>query len=326
MQRRRLPPLDTSSRLSSTSIQSWNIDHGGEVISRNNHSGLGNPESEDEILTEQSYPETSAKSGSEHVQHDFMYLNKVDQSESYSVCWQNASHYEKEKISLNSNRRCRGNKDEHDSDAILSPQRINGTLNKESAINGGDGGWDHSECCNDDQEFEREEVKQSLHHNESSSNLVCVNQKESPSYEKDIDDKNKDADDVISIRNFASETNMDLACISSQELNMNANSRITELPMEDKDIREHLQSTGQVVARIITWNQHAELPSARDIAENLILHNHFHIIVFCSQECQRSISKSFFIRSKEKWESIARIAVGPDYAALQSHTLQAIHR
>ena len=81
----------------------------------------------------------------------------------------------------------------------------------------------------------------------------------------------------------------------------------------------------EVMVRVLTWNQHAKLPSSHDIAENFIKGNRFHIIVFCSQECQNTIAKSLFVQSKEKWERIISVAIGPDYEIIASSTLQAIH-
>ena len=99
---------------------------------------------------------------------------------------------------------------------------------------------------------------------------------------------------------------------------------------KDKEIHneEHRDSdiATEVMVRVITWNQHAKLPSSHDIAENFIKGNRFHIIVFCSQECQNTIAKSFFVQSKEKWERIISVAIGPDNVIIASSTLQAIHR
>ena len=44
-----------------------------------------------------------------------------------------------------------------------------------------------------------------------------------------------------------------------------------------------------------------------------------------SEECERSIAKSAMNPSKKNWESYLRLALGPNYFAICSHTLQAIH-
>lgn len=48
----------------------------------------------------------------------------------------------------------------------------------------------------------------------------------------------------------------------------------------------------------------------------------FHIVVFGTEECERSIAKSAVNPSKKNWESYLVEAMGSNYVPLRSHTLQ----
>lgn len=110
-------------------------------------------------------------------------------------------------------------------------------------------------------------------------------------------------------------------------LDETAHNSITELPSSDDKILEAVQRTGELMVRIVTWNQQAkDPPPPRTLVDHLIPRRRFHIIAFCTQECENSILKSFFSPSKAKWETAACIAVGPDYDIIRSQTLQASHR
>lgn len=76
---------------------------------------------------------------------------------------------------------------------------------------------------------------------------------------------------------------------------------------------------------IVTWNQHAKMPLSRDIAKHLVQDRPCHLIVFSCQECENTIAKSFFFRSKTRWETTIKVAIGPDYNVLNSRSLQGIH-
>lgn len=77
---------------------------------------------------------------------------------------------------------------------------------------------------------------------------------------------------------------------------------------------------------IVSWNQHAKMPLSRDIAKHLVKDRTCHLIVFSSQECENTIAKSFFFRSKPRWETTVKVAIGPGYNVLNSRSLQGIHR
>jgi len=51
----------------------------------------------------------------------------------------------------------------------------------------------------------------------------------------------------------------------------------------------------------------------------------FHIVAIGTQECENSISKSFFFPGKEKWEKICRGVLGGEYELIRGHALQASH-
>ena len=48
----------------------------------------------------------------------------------------------------------------------------------------------------------------------------------------------------------------------------------------------------------------------------------FHMYVIGTEECERSIAQSAINTNKDKWEQFLKEALGPDYSAIRSHTLQ----
>ena len=50
-----------------------------------------------------------------------------------------------------------------------------------------------------------------------------------------------------------------------------------------------------------------------------------HIYAVATQECERSIEASFLNKSKSKWESVLKRALGPTYVRVKTRTLMAIH-
>jgi len=101
---------------------------------------------------------------------------------------------------------------------------------------------------------------------------------------------------------------------------------ISELPCSDDTILQSVEKTGELMVRIVTWNQQAkDPPPPRTLVDHLVPRRRFHIIALCTQECENTISKSFFTPTKAKWETAISIAVGPDYDVIRSQALQASH-
>ena len=75
----------------------------------------------------------------------------------------------------------------------------------------------------------------------------------------------------------------------------------------------------------ITWNMHGINPTKEDVISLLSPHQNYDIYAIGSEECMRSIAKSFLFSSKSHWESLLKQYLGRDYAFLRSVTLNAIH-
>ena len=75
----------------------------------------------------------------------------------------------------------------------------------------------------------------------------------------------------------------------------------------------------------ITWNMHGLSPSQNEIKSLLEPHKNCDIYAIGSEECLRSIFKSFFYSDKSEWETGLRNYFGPNYALMASETLCAIH-
>jgi hypothetical protein len=82
----------------------------------------------------------------------------------------------------------------------------------------------------------------------------------------------------------------------------------------------------EILLRVITWNLCAAPPPSEDMTmQTLIPKNRFHVVIIGSEECERSIMASALNPSKKVWEAYLISVMGPSYAPLRSHTLQAMH-
>ncbi|TPX44380.1 hypothetical protein SeLEV6574_g04531 [Synchytrium endobioticum] len=75
-----------------------------------------------------------------------------------------------------------------------------------------------------------------------------------------------------------------------------------------------------------TWNMNGKLPFGH--LNDFIpsdYHQHQHIFIIGSQECQHSIEKSLVFSSKEEWEARLKAAAGDHYVCVCTETLAAIH-
>lgn len=76
----------------------------------------------------------------------------------------------------------------------------------------------------------------------------------------------------------------------------------------------------------VTWNLHGRrTPGAEVIDELLLPADQADIIVVGTQECEASISKSFFAPSKARWERALARALDASHVLVASQTLMAIH-
>ena len=75
-----------------------------------------------------------------------------------------------------------------------------------------------------------------------------------------------------------------------------------------------------------TWNMEGKgLPTAQDLALLLPKHEERHILAFASQECLRTIPKSFLKSEKSDWENLLSQTLGIKYSMLVAETLVATH-
>lgn len=91
------------------------------------------------------------------------------------------------------------------------------------------------------------------------------------------------------------------------------------------EMPENAETSHQIKALVITWNLKGGCPSGdlQDLVRtSTIKHN---LIVVGTQECCRSIAKSFFYESKKRWEAKLADAMGMDYQLIESHSMNALH-
>jgi len=105
-----------------------------------------------------------------------------------------------------------------------------------------------------------------------------------------------------------------------------SSSPITNLPSTYEEISRHVENTGEILIRIVTWNQEArQPPSPHELSKLLFPRNKYHVIAVGTQECENTIAKSVFFPSKKHWESTLETAIGENYTVIRSHSLQASH-
>ena len=96
-----------------------------------------------------------------------------------------------------------------------------------------------------------------------------------------------------------------------------ASSPIEDLPPSYEEIKSHVEMTGDITIRIVTWNQQARSPpSPAELAKLLFPNRKYHIIAVGCQECENSFAKSIVVPRKDKWEATLEAAIGTDYDAI----------
>eukprot|EP01138_Halocafeteria_seosinensis_P015065 gb/GECG01015378.1/.p1 GENE.gb/GECG01015378.1/~~gb/GECG01015378.1/.p1 ORF type:complete len:495 (+),score=39.34 gb/GECG01015378.1/:1-1485(+) len=101
-------------------------------------------------------------------------------------------------------------------------------------------------------------------------------------------------------------------------------SSLPSIGEEPDEIRSKIRETNQLLIYNMTWNLHGKAADPA-FTEYLPPRNSFHILAFGTEECENTIAKSVLNTSKENWERQLQSALGQDYIALASRTLQAIH-
>ena len=102
--------------------------------------------------------------------------------------------------------------------------------------------------------------------------------------------------------------------------------QIKDLPPIYEQIKSRVHATGDILIRIVTWNQEAkETPSPEELTKILFPCRKYHIIAVGTQECENTFAKSIITPSKDKWEATLEAALGMDYDIVRSHSLQASH-
>ena len=75
----------------------------------------------------------------------------------------------------------------------------------------------------------------------------------------------------------------------------------------------------------LTWNMHGLIPNDEQVQNLLNPHKNYDIYAIGSEECLRSIFKSFFFSDKSEWETKLKRYFGTNYVLIASETLCAIH-
>jgi hypothetical protein len=98
-----------------------------------------------------------------------------------------------------------------------------------------------------------------------------------------------------------------------------------ELPSNFKKIQFQLETSGDILIRVVTWNQQAR--ESPECLTKLLFPHKYHIVAVGTQECENSFAMSMIQPAKPNWESCLESALGcsENYDILRSHSLQASH-
>ena len=81
-------------------------------------------------------------------------------------------------------------------------------------------------------------------------------------------------------------------------------SLVEELPPTYEEIKSHVEMTGDVLIRIVTWNQQARpAPPPEELAKLLFPCRKYHVVAVGTQECENTFAKSIIVPTKKKWEA-----------------------
>ena len=83
---------------------------------------------------------------------------------------------------------------------------------------------------------------------------------------------------------------------------------------------------GKIRVRCVTWNQQAkDIMDVSALRTSLLAPDRFHLVHVGAQECERSILNSAVHPRKREWTATLQSCLGPSYAIVASHALQATH-
>ena len=141
-----------------------------------------------------------------------------------------------------------------------------------------------------------------------------------PLQEECFDDKNTEELTSTEINNLAAAREME----SEDRLNALDNYWIPITTTPTESIEEINWRPGhELRVTCCTWNMEAKGPPEN--LSNFAESETFHILAVGSQECMRSIQKSFIFSDKEDWEKAVTTHIGERYVLLESITLVATH-
>eukprot|EP01060_Flectonema_neradi_P029908 TRINITY_DN4247_c1_g1_i1.p1 TRINITY_DN4247_c1_g1~~TRINITY_DN4247_c1_g1_i1.p1 ORF type:complete len:434 (+),score=78.33 TRINITY_DN4247_c1_g1_i1:45-1346(+) len=170
---------------------------------------------------------------------------------------------------------------------------------------------------------------------------ASAQKKPTPEEEEAHEEKNAEKEEEEGAVDEDTETADDIKKLSNTELTKLAAEREKEsedrlqtleldnywIPIDETE-RESLTDSdwrpgNDILVTCCTWNMEAKGPpsSLTSFTEN----SNFHILAVGSQECMRSIQKSFIFSDKEDWEKAVTAHVGDRYTLLESITLVATH-
>lgn len=95
------------------------------------------------------------------------------------------------------------------------------------------------------------------------------------------------------------------------------------MPSTYEEIKSRVETTGDILIRVVTWNQEAREPPSSDVLSKLLFpRRRYHVIAVGTQECENSFAKSILVPSKAKWEAALELVLGSDFDVIRSHALQ----
>lgn len=123
---------------------------------------------------------------------------------------------------------------------------------------------------------------------------------------------------------------VDVGTLKELDLEFRGKDELVAKPRKDMSIDavgRQVREDRRLLVRSVTWNLQGQTPAETKevLREKLLPYERYHIVHIGTQECERSIAKSVLNQSKAKWTALLKEVLGPQYAPLVSHTLQATH-
>lgn len=137
--------------------------------------------------------------------------------------------------------------------------------------------------------------------------------------------KEKTTNNNTSTNNNNNNNNINTINININTNIPNSNKADLDLGLGEELIDNSVKTKNKLKICCLTWNMHGLGPTTEQVEELLNPHKGFDIYCIGSEECLRSIMKSFFYSDKKVWEEKLQNYFGTDYKLLSSNTLCAIH-